>query len=161
MDATGCDFFFFSSRRRHTRCSRDWSSDVCSSDLKPSTSSVRLTTVARTGRSTKMSVNFLILTPLLVLGSWRRIVRRLDGVVDDHRKSRTQLDLPCGDDGVAFLDPGKDRDLIAARLAGRDEPLLRDERDFLVLPFALFHHKHGVPVGIVGDRGLRQREETL
>src|SRR3989449_8388588 len=28
-----CIFFFFSSRRRHTRCSRDWSSDVCSSDL--------------------------------------------------------------------------------------------------------------------------------
>src|SRR2546429_2313713 len=27
--------FFFSSRRRHTRCSRDWSSDVCSSDLTP------------------------------------------------------------------------------------------------------------------------------
>src|SRR2546429_3615922 len=25
---------FFSSRRRHTRCSRDWSSDVCSSDQK-------------------------------------------------------------------------------------------------------------------------------
>src|SRR5690606_11815612 len=32
----GCIFclsFFFSSRRRHTRFSRDWSSDVCSSDL--------------------------------------------------------------------------------------------------------------------------------
>src|SRR5690606_40664667 len=28
-------YFFFSSRRRHTRFSRDWSSDVCSSDLKP------------------------------------------------------------------------------------------------------------------------------
>src|SRR5690606_39296543 len=27
-------FFFFTSRRRHTRFSRDWSSDVCSSDLK-------------------------------------------------------------------------------------------------------------------------------
>src|SRR5215510_181131 len=26
-------FFFFSSRRRHTRWPRDWSSDVCSSDL--------------------------------------------------------------------------------------------------------------------------------
>src|SRR5699024_11999752 len=25
--------FFFSSRRRHTRSKRDWSSDVCSSDL--------------------------------------------------------------------------------------------------------------------------------
>src|SRR5690606_40263655 len=28
-----CILFFFSSRRRHTRFSRDWSSDVCSSDL--------------------------------------------------------------------------------------------------------------------------------
>src|SRR5690606_41029010 len=27
-------FLFFSSRRRHTRFSRDWSSDVCSSDLR-------------------------------------------------------------------------------------------------------------------------------
>src|SRR3989442_3845760 len=27
--------FFFASRRRHTRCGRDWSSDVCSSDLEP------------------------------------------------------------------------------------------------------------------------------
>src|SRR3989449_163256 len=32
-------FFFFSSRRRHTRCSRDWSSDVCSSDLISAASS--------------------------------------------------------------------------------------------------------------------------
>src|SRR2546429_4232949 len=31
--AEASDSFFFSSRRRHTRCSRDWSSDVCSSDL--------------------------------------------------------------------------------------------------------------------------------
>src|SRR5690606_40921259 len=29
-----CSFFLFSSRRRHTRFSRDWSSDVCSSDLR-------------------------------------------------------------------------------------------------------------------------------
>src|SRR5699024_11733452 len=28
-----CYLFFFSSRRRHTRSKRDWSSDVCSSDL--------------------------------------------------------------------------------------------------------------------------------
>src|SRR5699024_1268251 len=28
-----CFYFFFSSRRRHTRSKRDWSSDVCSSDL--------------------------------------------------------------------------------------------------------------------------------
>src|SRR5450432_3789915 len=33
-----CRFFFFSSRRRHTRSDRDWSSDVCSSDLSISNS---------------------------------------------------------------------------------------------------------------------------
>src|SRR5207245_3674460 len=37
VDGCGCEFlrgFFFSSGRRHTRCYRDWSSDVCSSDLE-------------------------------------------------------------------------------------------------------------------------------
>src|SRR3712207_7246687 len=32
-DVVARDVFFFSSRRRHTRYWRDWSSDVCSSDL--------------------------------------------------------------------------------------------------------------------------------
>src|SRR5207248_7773346 len=32
-DVLGLIFFFFSSRRRHTRSYGDWSSDVCSSDL--------------------------------------------------------------------------------------------------------------------------------
>src|SRR5438105_14526366 len=38
-------FFFFSSRRRHTRSTRDWSSDVCSSDLAkyPDTFALALT----------------------------------------------------------------------------------------------------------------------
>src|SRR2546428_13986008 len=31
--ANNLSLFFFSSRRRHTRSDRDWSSDVCSSDL--------------------------------------------------------------------------------------------------------------------------------
>src|SRR3712207_7923329 len=34
-------FFFFSSRRRHTRYWRDWSSDVCSSDLYSKGAAVR------------------------------------------------------------------------------------------------------------------------
>src|SRR5690606_39964841 len=34
--------FFFSSRRRHTRFSRDWSSDVCSSDLSADHAAVRV-----------------------------------------------------------------------------------------------------------------------
>src|SRR6266496_3594068 len=46
-------FFFFSSRRRHTRSPRDWSSDVCSSDLSTcarcrATSAVRSAARGRT-----------------------------------------------------------------------------------------------------------------
>src|SRR5256886_5405251 len=33
LASRACRFFFFSSRRRHTRFDCDWSSDVCSSDL--------------------------------------------------------------------------------------------------------------------------------
>src|SRR5438105_2632643 len=33
FSSTALFLFFFSSRRRHTRSTRDWSSDVCSSDL--------------------------------------------------------------------------------------------------------------------------------
>src|SRR5438874_10477674 len=45
-------FFFFSSRRRHTRSLRDWSSDVCSSDLienKPGHDHERLNTLRGQG----------------------------------------------------------------------------------------------------------------
>src|SRR5947199_7801564 len=35
-------YFFFSSRRRHTRCLSDWSSDVCSSDLSQIGSATRV-----------------------------------------------------------------------------------------------------------------------
>src|SRR5215469_16106376 len=38
-------FFFFSSRRRHTRSLRDWSSDVCSSDLYVSDESANTVTI--------------------------------------------------------------------------------------------------------------------
>src|SRR5688572_31098678 len=41
-----CYFFFFSSRRRHTRFDCDWSSDVCSSDLE---SGLAIVAAARAG----------------------------------------------------------------------------------------------------------------
>src|SRR3989442_15616758 len=43
-------FFFFSSRRRHTRCGRDWSSDVCSSDLPPPRRAVAMPRIATARR---------------------------------------------------------------------------------------------------------------
>src|SRR5205814_10076956 len=61
-----CDYlFFFSSRRRHTRCLSDWSSDVCSSDL-PSIPLVVYSLISDT------SVGYLFLggvVPGLLLGA--------------------------------------------------------------------------------------------
>src|SRR6266542_2059510 len=66
-------FFFFSSRRRHTRCYRDWSSDVCSSDLPRSDS--------RTDRSGPPS-----LRDLLRAVPRHRRRRTIDGL-DEHATS--------------------------------------------------------------------------
>src|SRR6266508_6526838 len=48
-------FFFFSSRRRHTRWPRDWSSNVCSSDLRASAWRLRMWN----GRGEQMLTVFL------------------------------------------------------------------------------------------------------
>src|SRR6266436_1436421 len=52
--------FFFSSRRRHTRCSRDWSSDVCSSDLQdrdPQFGYIRLRSTPESVSEVKVQTN--------------------------------------------------------------------------------------------------------
>src|SRR2546429_3366366 len=51
-------FFFFSSRRRHTRCSRDWSSDVCSSDLLDVGASEAGCKLSRVNLGAQMSMTF-------------------------------------------------------------------------------------------------------
>src|SRR6266481_9170123 len=48
-------FFFFSSRRRHTRWNCDWSSDVCSSDLEWEELDVNLLPVNKRSRDIRMS----------------------------------------------------------------------------------------------------------
>src|SRR5438105_8147006 len=48
-------FFFFSSRRRHTRSTRDWSSDVCSSDLKKLKGPQFLHVITRKGQGYKLA----------------------------------------------------------------------------------------------------------
>src|SRR5258705_8992563 len=58
-----CFVFFFSSRRRHTRCLSDWSSDVCSSDLNPLPPGTLLGYVVNGGngqhsRLTSITLNF-------------------------------------------------------------------------------------------------------
>src|SRR6266498_5201846 len=95
-------FFFFSSRRRHTRCGRDWSSDVCSSDLR---------TVA----------------PLLEpqqreLARERLVLRKaLDGLLEERARGG-QLAF-----ALVLTDPVGDRPLRLrmTRIQGAQEPLLR------------------------------------
>src|SRR5438067_9796866 len=57
-------FFFFSSRRRHTRSKRDWSSDVCSSDL-----------TNRHNRARKFGPSRFLLESAACEGSLRRVSR--------------------------------------------------------------------------------------
>ncbi len=72
-----------------------------------------------------------------------------------------QFHLPGADDHVAFLQPGQNRDLIAARFARGHDNLLRDRVLFAVFPGAVLNHEDHVAVRIEGDRGLRQRDVTL
>src|SRR5687768_18520748 len=67
-------YFFVSSRRRHTICSRDWSSDVCSSDLIEPKLAKR-----RTARGSG-------------LGVYRWVVERTESWLHNFRKLRLRTD---------------------------------------------------------------------
>src|SRR5258707_4542774 len=64
--------FFFSSRRRHTRYWRDWSSDVCSSDL-PKSTSLRTATLGGLERLRRKARYRLLGYPLSVRSEERRV----------------------------------------------------------------------------------------
>src|SRR5699024_11486079 len=53
--------FFFSSRRRHTRSKRDWSSDVCSSDLRAASTRPLWPVVVATQRTGYLALSALAL----------------------------------------------------------------------------------------------------
>src|SRR2546422_7947018 len=62
-------FFFFSSRRRHTRCSRDWSSDVCSSDLEKLRTLSALSGLITSARDTQEVFKALARAATMLLGA--------------------------------------------------------------------------------------------
>src|SRR5437868_7980300 len=66
--------FFFSSRRRHTKSKRDWSSDVCSSDLQPAPSRT-------TPSATSSDQSTRVIVPAVSLKDWPTV--RWRGVHDD------------------------------------------------------------------------------
>src|SRR5207302_5590820 len=80
-------FFFFSSRRRHTRFSRDWSSDVCSSDLNAEYDSI-------TGRlaSEDQHLRGLIANANATLGALAARQHELQGTLDHAAGTLGSLD---------------------------------------------------------------------
>src|SRR5215217_8502527 len=99
-------FFFFSSRRRHTRYWRDWSSDVCSSDL-----AANLSKVAH-GGWLPLLIALLVFT---VMTTWRRgreIVagnrRKQEGSLREFVDELYARGLPRVEGTAVFPHPGKD-----------------------------------------------------
>src|SRR5215467_10860093 len=132
------NFFFFSSRRRHTRLQGDWSSDVCSSDLSRSRRSSR----ARR-RSLRASLAWLLLRSRGPRHDERRgqVV-----VVDDDARTlpgpaltkvevlalavtlRVLLGLPSEAMVPVPLDPDKDREVpAAAQLRPMEEDAVEEQ----------------------------------
>src|SRR5437763_11350465 len=73
-------FFFFSSRRRHTRYIGDWSSDVCSSDLRPllvSAGRPKKGTAIPSRSCTRWSMSSPMRPPARMVSSIRRAAPRL------------------------------------------------------------------------------------
>src|SRR3982750_2632436 len=104
-------FFFFSSRRRHTRSDRDWSSDVCSSDLG--------TLIAFTTLQSQLfrPLMGLLNTGVQVVSSlalFQRVFEYLDLPVEvDEPTDPVDVDVAAvrGDvrfEGVGFTYPGND-----------------------------------------------------
>src|SRR5699024_11636539 len=65
--------FFFSSRRRHTRSKRDWSSDVCSSDLSTSEIISYFLTFKSLITDSPISSKFSILVFKLIDDAWLNV----------------------------------------------------------------------------------------
>src|SRR5262245_62683869 len=93
--------FFFSSRRRHTRCLSDWSSDVCSSDLEktmiaPSLRHLRHLTALAEHRHFGRAAVASRVTQSTLSASIKELERLLEATLVDRSKRRVVF-TPLGD----------------------------------------------------------------
>src|SRR5690554_7086392 len=100
--------FFFSSRRRHTRCGRDWSSDVCSSDLAVYRDAIqRIKNDVSSGTQLQASMRLQDVFPVMAVqltaigeesgnldGMLQKVAEHYEGVVDDMVDNLTALMEP-------------------------------------------------------------------
>src|SRR6266513_5110400 len=103
-------YCFFSSRRRHTRSKRDWSSDVCSSDLACSSCD---------GLGTRLELDDDLLVPDKTVSlkdgaieAWRRLGKRM--TIRYNRRLREFSEMFGVKPGIPFekIDPDKRRILL-------------------------------------------------
>src|SRR6266511_3544837 len=147
-------FFFFSSRRRHTRFSRDWSSDVCSSDLAPCGG----VPVDRSARGRPVEPR----DELLVLRGHARLVAVGDGRLQaacERLRGRAEAQvleplLGCGPDALLLLLDVRHLERTPADLAGGSD------RSRGIRPVLSGRAPHGAPrthhpPAIVVARGAR------
>src|SRR5699024_11746826 len=86
--------FFFSSSRRHTRSKRDWSSDVCSSDLEANKAGYA-TIITSSGES----------TPKITEAVEALRARQVDGIIAvPHAESVDMLELVARSTPLLFID---------------------------------------------------------
>src|SRR2546429_6261931 len=139
MRLVAISFFFFSSRRRHTRCSRDWSSDVCSSDLHRKEHSIEFQAVFL--RYLFAGRREISIVPVLasfaheaLVGGRRvdddpRIPRFLEALGETIAASGRRVALIAGADlahvGPRFGDPEPVSPDELARLGGQDRAMLK------------------------------------
>src|SRR5438093_10725054 len=93
---SGVFFFFFSSRRRHTRLVSDWSSDVCSSDLRGHADRPALpvhvhTEPAQPGHRIR-EIELPVLLKLLLLKGVEHAVGELEGILWRQRRLACRLE---------------------------------------------------------------------
>src|SRR5690606_39447692 len=87
--------FFFSSRRRHTRFSRDWSSDVCSSDLGKTH---LLASIFHSAPSPKAFGTFVELTHVVGALGFNKAVEELSShsvLCIDERSAERRVGIEC------------------------------------------------------------------
>src|SRR5437870_9783442 len=95
-------FFFFSSRRRHTRWPRDWSSDVCSSDLDAGLTFIGPTAevIALMGNKTSARAAAAKAGVAVVPGSDRRLSSAVRDLDLEHRSEERRVGKECRWRGV-------------------------------------------------------------
>src|SRR2546429_5338736 len=114
--------FFFASRRRHTRCSRDWSSDVCSSDLGSFASITRFVVSHLPHQFSTLRVNvapdFRVLAYGLTLTVFTGV---MFGLIPALKSSRLDLNTALKEDSP-YSDDGKKSGLLRSGWWERRSP---------------------------------------